>query len=512
MQPPEPPARRPGEGTPGQPGGRTPESVGPKPKASVIRQPTVTVEPASVKAPPGATTEVVLTLTNNSDTVEAFTLELDDPSVGWIRFEPPTKNVWPGSREVFRIFITPPRSAGVRAGLKRYGISVRSSVIAGPATAASIEVEVLPFEAIETRLVPRTSTGWRRGRHRIEVRNQGSAPWLASIAATDPQEDLRFQVVPRVQVAPEETFNVRLDARPKAWNLIGKTVNRPFAVTLVDASGDQQRLDGFMDQQPLIPQRLILPLVAAAGLLVVAALFAAGVIPPKPPATPPPPTEQPSPSPSVQPSEDVTASPSTEVTESPSVEVSVPPESPPPGVAQWAADARAALLARDPPFDIGNFVGQTLTSANTAFQVQRFDAALLYKPTNSDVFVVIRDPILSTFVGITPDVANPSLGFPLDNRRNDRGQFAQVFTEGGITCGNVGCFVLARELFDTWFEVRETMGYPIEEPVAASDPSERLFVHTDNGWVVFEFGTGSTATCDNDKNFISGSDPNLCLF
>ena len=105
--PPDPPARRPGDASPtfGEPAGRTPEAIGPKARTSVLRQPTITVEPSSIRAAPGSPAALVIGVTNNSDTVEEFTVELDDRSVGWIRIEPPTKNLFPGTRDVFRVIV-----------------------------------------------------------------------------------------------------------------------------------------------------------------------------------------------------------------------------------------------------------------------------------------------------------------------------------------------------------------------------------------------------------------------
>ena len=175
-----------------QPGARPPQGAGQAHRTSVLRNPTITVEPASQQAAPGVTTEIVLAIVNNSDTVSDFTVELDDRRIGWIRIEPATKNLWPGSRDVFRVLVTPPRSAEVRAGLKQYGLTITSSGIPGGVANTSIQVDVLPFEEVEPRLVPKTSAGYFRGRHRIEVRNLGSAPWTARLSASDPEEALRI--------------------------------------------------------------------------------------------------------------------------------------------------------------------------------------------------------------------------------------------------------------------------------------------------------------------------------
>jgi hypothetical protein len=517
----QPPARRPGEGVPasGEPGARPPEAAGPKPKTSVLRQPTITIEPASIKASPGATSELTLSITNNSDTVDEFSVELDDRSVGWVRFAPASKNIWPGARDSIRILVEPPRSADVRAGLKRYGLTIRGAAIPGGATSASIEIEVLPFEAIDARLVPRTSSGFRRGRHRVEVGNQGSAPWTASISATDPQEDLRFDVVPAVTIGPAETANIRVVARPKPWNIVGSTVNRPFTVTLVGSGGDQQRLDASMDQLPFIPQKLVVPFIAAAALIVVGILWVAGFIPfPPPGPTPAPstpaavvtsaptttPVESEGPTATPVESEPPSEPPSAEPTEAPS-------ETPPPGVASWAWDRRNALLAAQSPFDPGAAVGTTQPTNDGKAEVQLWDNATMYRMLGATDVPVIRPPILDKFREITSDVKAPAIGYPLGNRRNDGGErYAQQFTEGAITCLQGACFVLSSELYDAWFPLRTTVGYPTTEVVSFSDPTEASVAKVENGWVIYDFGSSTSAVCDANRNLLAGPSADLC--
>ena len=81
----------------------------------------MTVEPAAIRAAPGSNGEVVLAVTNNSDTVGKFTVELDDRSVGWIRVEPPSQNIYPRDRQLFRILVQPPRTSACAPGSSSTG-------------------------------------------------------------------------------------------------------------------------------------------------------------------------------------------------------------------------------------------------------------------------------------------------------------------------------------------------------------------------------------------------------
>ena len=477
--PPDPPARRPGEAAPqfGEPAGRTPEAIGPKPRASVLRQPTITVEPSSIRAAPGAASELTIGVTNNSDTVEEFTVEVDDRSVGWIRIEPPAKNLFPGTRDVFRVIVEPPRSADVRAGLKQYGLTIRSTGIPGGTASTAVQVEVLPFEAVDQRLVPRASSGFRSGRHRIEIRNQGSALWSAAVSASDPQDVLRIGVAPSIGVGPGETINVPVVVRPKPWNIIGKTESRPFTVVL-DANGTRRQLDGSMDQRPFIPQPLLIPLLAAAVLIPVG-LYLLGFIgggKAESSASPgqasvaivtPSATEPPTQPPSDQPT-DTASEPASEPPSEPASETAS--DTPPAGVEKWAWDRRNALI-NDQGFDPGDPVGTTTLTSDSAAEFQLFRDATMYLKVGDTASWVIRPPVLTKFREVAGDPRTPVTGIPTGNRKNDSNiRFAQPFTIAGIACSDAGCFMLLNALYDPWFRLRDTGGYPTADVQSSRRP------------------------------------------
>ena len=374
---------------------------------------------------PTSPTELVLGITNRSDTVNEFIVELDDPTVGWIRIEPPTKNIWPGARDTYRIIVQPPRSAEVRAGWKEYGLRIRSDGIPDGQTTASIRIEVLPFEAVDTRIVPRTSSGYTKGKHRIEVRNQGSAPWTANLTATDPEDVLRFQVPKQVLAMPGETLNVPVAVRPKAWTWVGSSSKHDFSVSLAREGGTPLKVDAQFNQRPFIPSKLIPPLIGAVVAAVVIALFAAGVIPPKPEPT------------------------AAAERRASSVPPSVPPSEQPTRVAVGRGDrepvgraivervglaaarrgpvgrgcARDAPGRRSPSFDVGDFVGPTLDQRQHGRSSSSGSRTrCCTSPRARTTFVVVRDPILEKFISITPDVADPDDRLPAGQPQERRQQ------------------------------------------------------------------------------------------
>jgi hypothetical protein len=517
--PPDPPARRPGDASGfGEPAGRTPETIGPKARASVLRQPTIAVEPSSVRAAPGSPATLVIGVTNNSDTVEEFTVELDDRSVGWIRIEPATKNLFPGTRDVFRVVVDPPRSASVRAGLKQYGLTIRSTGIPNGTASVTVSVEVLPFEAVEPRLVPRASSGYRTGRHRIEIRNDGSALWAAAVSATDPQDVLRITVPPNIGVGPGETINVPVVVKPRPWNIVGKAESRPFTVVL-DAAGNRRQLDGSMDQQPFIPAALI-PLLAGLAVAAVAVvLFAAGIIPPKAAAeaTPGPTTaivsEAPSAVPSAPSSEAVSAPASAEVSAPPSEvpSVSAPPSTDPSaapdGVDQWAWDRKIKLMTQGSPFDVGKPIGDTQDTSDGRARVQWFEQAVMYQFQDKTVQVV-RPPILAAFPLQPISKDPPTTGYPTDSRKGAGGNLIyQPFDTDTILCADTSCVVYPRNVIQEWLADQAKLGAPTGPGVS---PGGAMTVYPfAQGHIVWDPTRFFVSACDANNVYISG-DTDLC--
>lgn len=505
-------AGQPAGQVPGQPVSRLPGQQEQAQRQSELRYPSVTVEPSTARATPDAQTELLLGITNRSDTVNEFTVELDDPSVGWIRIDPPSRNIWPGSRDTFRIIIQPPRSTAVRAGWKEYGLRILSDGIPEGMTTASIRVEVLPFEAVETRLIPRNSSGVRKGRHRVELKNMGSAPWTASLAATDPDDVLRFQVPKQVMALPGETLNVPVAVQPKGLMFIGASSKHEFTVALQREGGTPITVGGNFEQRPFIPAKLIPPLIVVAAVVVAAALFAGGVIPPKADATPAPSvavvTSQ---APSVAPpSASLPASepPSAVVSEPPSASPSADPSAAPDGVDQWAWDRKIRLMTQGNPFDVGKPIGDTQDTSDGKARVQWFEQAVMYKFNGDQSIQVVRPPILAGYPLQAISKDPPTTGYPTDSRKGAGGNLVyQMFETDAIMCADTTCYTYPMNVFREWLADQAKLGPPTGDGVSAG-----------GGWPQYPFAQGHivwdptrffVSACDANNVFISG-DMDLC--
>ena len=511
------PGQQPQRQVPGaQPVSRLPGQQEQAQRQSELRYPSVTVEPSTARATPDQQTELLLGITNRSDTVNEFTVELDDPTVGWIRIDPPSRNIWPGSRDTFRIIIQPPRSTAVRAGWKEYGLRILSDGIPEGVTTASIRVEVLPFEAVEARIIPRNSSGYRKGRHRVEIKNMGSAPWTASVSASDPDDQLRFQAPKQVMALPAETLNVPVSVQPKGLAIVGSSSKHEFNVALQREGGTPIKLDANFEQRPLIPSRLIPPLIAVVAVAVGLGLFAAGIIPPKAGATATPSllavvSEAPSVAASASPVASASAvpsdQPSTQVSAPPSDQPSVDPSLAPSGVDQWAWDRKIRLLTQGNPFDVGKPIGDTQDTSDGKARVQWFEQAVMYQFQDQTVQVV-RPPILAGFPLQPISKDPPTTGYPSDSRKGAGGNLVyQVFDTDTIMCAGTACVVYPKNVFQEWLNDKDKLGAPTGPGVS---PGGTMTVYPfEQGHIVWDPTRFFVSACDANNVYISG-DTDLC--
>ena len=495
-----------------QPGARPPQGAGQAHRTSVLRNPTITVEPASQQAAPGVTTEIVLAIVNNSDTVSDFTVELDDRRIGWIRIEPATKNLWPGSRDLFRVLVTPPRSAEVRAGLKGpLGLTITSSGIPGGVANATDPGRRAPVRggraADGPRRPPATSaaaTGSRSGRTWDRRRGRPGS------RRRTPEEALRSGLQAQISVGPGDTAVVGVTHAAKAWNIIGSTQPHPFTVDLEGGEGTKQRLDANHNQRAVIPGRLIVPLLAALALIAVGGLWALGVIPPGGGATASPSLPTPSeavvtsgsPPPSAPPSETPSESaPPSEEPPSPSESTSAKPDD----VDQWAWDRYLRLLSQGNPFDVGKPIGGTADTSDGIYRVQWFEFAVMYQPKAPDPsgvqpVLVVRPPILAAFPlqPISPD--RPVTGYPIDARKGQAGRVVQAFEDAWIVCADdTHCYTLPNAVHDLWLPLVDTLGSPTADGQVVGSDTYYLF---ENGRIVDAAGT--LVSCDANGQVIGG--------
>ncbi len=215
-----------------------------------------------------------LTIVNASTVVEQFETTVTGIPPSWVTVQPPVVSLMPGAEAAVAIRIHPPRSFDAAPGRHDFFVSTVSNVSAEAAATASGSFEVGTFEEIGVALTPQRSETARRARHRVTVVNQGNAPELLTLDASDPDEALAFKF-PEEQFAvePGETRVVDLGVRPRRMHWFGQPTPHPFTVTAKTADDNDHKPAGTLVQKAVLPIWLLaLAGVAAVALVAVIAL------------------------------------------------------------------------------------------------------------------------------------------------------------------------------------------------------------------------------------------------
>ncbi|MGC9671324.1 hypothetical protein ACNTMW_32865 [Planosporangium sp. 12N6] len=203
--------------------------------------------------------------------VDQFTVDVLGDAAAWATVEPAVLNLYPGDTGEVLVRFQPPRSPVVAAGPVPFGIRVVSHEDAQASWVGEGTLLVDPFTDLRAELLPTTSRGRRRGRHRLEVRNLGNLPVDTEVLLADPDDQLRFRVDRSAFVVePGATTPVRIVAVPRRRFLRGPQQTKTFQVLVLPQGDEQVSLDGAFAQRALLPSWLV-PVLAAVTVLLLAA-------------------------------------------------------------------------------------------------------------------------------------------------------------------------------------------------------------------------------------------------
>jgi hypothetical protein len=234
--------------------------------------PTLTVSP-------GGEATTTLTVRNNTDIVEAYTLEVVGDCAAWATVEPTRLSLYPGTSETATVRLAPPRSPDVRAGEFPLGVKVLPAERPELVTVPETTVTVHAFRELRAELAPRRRRGRLRRRYRVSAQNLGNADTDIAFVARQTGEDLRFGFAPStLHLEPGESAQTRLRVGTRKLIWFGKPVTWPFEVSVTQGGqdgvpGDQQRavrdnvLEGEFVQLPILPKWLLSVLAAILALL-----------------------------------------------------------------------------------------------------------------------------------------------------------------------------------------------------------------------------------------------------
>ncbi|WP_308298778.1 hydrolytic protein [Streptomyces sp. GESEQ-35] len=250
----------------------TPSAASSGPGAPGLDIPAVTVAPGDI-----ATT--TLTVRNDSDIVEAYSLEVVGDCAPWTTVEPARVSLYPGTSEAVTIRLSPPRSPEIRAGELPLGVRVLPTEHPESVRVLETTVHIEAFHELQTELAPRRRRGWLRGRYKLAVRNQGNTPVQVGFTPGQAGEELGFAFNPaEPKLEPGESTEVGLRVRTAKPVWFGAPVVWPFTVDTAE-KGDREEearwdepavrppLDAEFVQIPIFPRWLLILLAALLALL-----------------------------------------------------------------------------------------------------------------------------------------------------------------------------------------------------------------------------------------------------
>ncbi|MFI2200204.1 hydrolytic protein [Streptomyces sp. NPDC020192] len=229
---------------------------------------------------PGGTAATSLTVRNDSDIVEAYTLEVVGDCAAWTTVEPARVSLYPGTSETVTIRLAPPRSPQVRAGDVPLGVRVLPTEHPESVTVPETTVHIEAFHELRTELLPRRRRGWLRGRYRLAVRNEGNTPARVGFTPEQRGEELKFGFTPaELTLEPGESAETRLRVRTGKPVWFGKPVVWPFTVRADDSAEAEEEgerpgavvrppLEAEFVQIPVFPKWLLALLAALIALIV----------------------------------------------------------------------------------------------------------------------------------------------------------------------------------------------------------------------------------------------------
>ena len=225
-----------------------------------------------LRVEPGSTTTAKMLVRNTGQVVDQYSIDIVGNCAEWATVEPKIVNLLPGADVEITVTFAPAKSPEVPAGVVPFGVRVLSREDPPGSAVAEGSVEVAPFSDVQVELVPKQSTGRRRGKHQVAIDNNGNLPTTVQVNAQDEQEALDFKLDHSVaSIEPGAAAFIRLKARPEKRFLKGADRQHQFVVTVVPSNAEPVANRGVMTQRQLLPAWL-LPAFAVAAVALVALL------------------------------------------------------------------------------------------------------------------------------------------------------------------------------------------------------------------------------------------------
>jgi hypothetical protein len=229
----------------------------------------VEISPTAVEATAGLASAFTVTITNTSDRIDGYHLEVYGLDPGWVSTSHRRLSLFPGQTEVVTIsFVLPDDFPSSQRSL---GLHVRAENDPGSFSLGQVLLDVAPDPRPTVRVDPASVTGGREAVFGIVATNDGNTTLHLLPTAVDPENTAAFQFQPtHLTLLPGHTDTVQVRARG-GRNWFGLPRARVFTFGVEAQGGVRAEAVGLFVQRPRIGRWLL----SLLGLLTAAAVFAA---------------------------------------------------------------------------------------------------------------------------------------------------------------------------------------------------------------------------------------------
>ena len=226
----------------------------------------IAASPILVEIEPGQPATFDVAVTNASDVIDAFAVEVFGVDPTWVQTTPSRLSLFPGDAATMTVRVALPDDHP--AAQRTLALNVRSENDPSKFALAEVNLTVLPRPGTKLTVDPNLVTGGRAARFGMLVHNQGNIPVTVTPYGVDPEAKGDFTFEPVALTVPAgETAIVRAHfAGGRAW--LGHLTPRPLTLGLATDIGPQESLVTFL-QRPRIGRAFLMLL----GLLTAAAVF-----------------------------------------------------------------------------------------------------------------------------------------------------------------------------------------------------------------------------------------------
>lgn len=184
----------------------------------------VSLSAAEVVVEPGNVAQLVVTVTNQQESSDRLSLDVEGLDVEWCPIPVPAFNVAPGAQASERILFKISRNSENRAGSYPFLVRVQA-METGETGVAQATLIVKPFSALQLDLNPKRAVAAffsPLNDFDVTISNIGNHEETLDLSANDPEDGCAYEYdTDRVTLKPGQAQTVPLAIRPKVTPLIG---------------------------------------------------------------------------------------------------------------------------------------------------------------------------------------------------------------------------------------------------------------------------------------------------